>query len=389
MHWSYHQQRARWHAAKLCCVYYVQHDHPAPALLLRTKQVLSVANMRCDGTVDFTSQKNRQVSIAAPGMAVLSSVPNEFGAMRAHITSSPALPSQPGAGTARLGYRADGFREPRPIRGTALGSSGLRPLAVCNITADVRAVAYGGRSQQEQRAAAAAADAKCVGAEDAVCLVELPGSIELYHETCIAMTKCVRSGGKGLIVWRDDAMLASLFTPDPGWDVASGGDSDSEPQLLGTQVNCGTKCACWDGLSQLLGCKDYACSGRVPPGVVVSAKHASALVDAAAVQLSVVGDGDGSQRLLVDISNYEYPYRYYDGTSMAAPHVSGAAALLWRLFPACKARDISDGLKGSARPLPRQAGIPADGPDLAAGSGMLRVDAAYEWMLKNKACARA
>lgn len=65
----------------------------------------------------------------------------------------------------------------------------------------------------------------------------------------------------------------------------------------------------------------------------------------------------------------------------SAPHVSGAAALLWRLFPGCKAADISQALKASAQKLPDQS-------DLAAGSGLLRVDRAYDWILKNKACAK-
>jgi hypothetical protein len=89
-----------------------------------------------------------------------------------------------------------------------------------------------------------------------------------------------------------------------------------------------------------------------------------------------------SPELRVNITNYEYNYRHYDGTSMSAPHVTGAAALLWRLFPGCTAADISQAIKESAQKLPDQ-------PKLSAGAGLLRVDLAYDWMLRNKTCAKS
>jgi hypothetical protein len=69
---------------------------------------------------------------------------------------------------------------------------------------------------------------------------------------------------------------------------------------------------------------------------------------------------------------------------MAAPHVSGAAALLWRLFPECKAADIAEALKMSAQRLPGQLQV----PDYAGGYGMLKVDKAYEWIQKHNPCAQ-
>jgi hypothetical protein len=69
---------------------------------------------------------------------------------------------------------------------------------------------------------------------------------------------------------------------------------------------------------------------------------------------------------------------------MAAPHVSGAAALLWRLFPQCKAADIAEALKMSAERLPGQLQV----PDYAGGYGMLKVDKAYAWIQKHNPCAQ-
>lgn len=69
--------------------------------------MLSVANARCDGSIEFTSQKNKQVSISAPGMAILSSVPQELGTVRGHLNSTAQVTA--GATGNRVGYSANGF----------------------------------------------------------------------------------------------------------------------------------------------------------------------------------------------------------------------------------------------------------------------------------------
>jgi serine protease len=44
-------------------------------------------------------------------------------------------------------------------------------------------------------------------------------------------------------------------------------------------------------------------------------------------------------------------YQTLNGTSMAAPHVSGAAALIWSLAPSATSRDVRNALAGSAKDL--------------------------------------
>lgn len=70
-------------------------------------QMLSVANARCDGSIEFTSQKNKQVSISAPGMAILSSVPRWMGIVRGHIATSAQVTA--GTKTKMAGWLPNGF----------------------------------------------------------------------------------------------------------------------------------------------------------------------------------------------------------------------------------------------------------------------------------------
>ena len=65
-------------------------------------------------------------------------------------------------------------------------------------------------------------------------------------------------------------------------------------------------------------------------------------------------------------------YAYYDGTSMATPHVSGVAAVVWSYFPSCNGQQIRASLGKSALDLG------AKGRDERYGYGLVQARAAYE-----------
>jgi hypothetical protein len=211
------------------------------------------------------------------------------------------------------------------------------------------------RKQQPQQQGSSS----CTAAKGSICFMQLPGKAHIHDETCAAMALCVKSGGAGLVVYQTDKSAEpDAFYLNPG-----------------SQLDCGPQCKCWNDLKASLGCSDMdSCSGKVLPGVIISPKHAAALKTAAA----------GTGGVNASIAAFEYPYKYFDGTSMSAPHVSGAAALIWRQFPRCKAADIANALKMSAQRLPGQTQV----PDYAGGYGMLKVDMAYEWIKKNNPCAQ-
>lgn len=70
-------------------------------------------------------------------------------------------------------------------------------------------------------------------------------------------------------------------------------------------------------------------------------------------------------------------YGKWDGTSVAAPHVSGVAALVWSHFPECSAYQIRDALTQSAQDLGNI------GRDDVYGFGLVQAKAAVDWINTN------
>jgi len=67
-------------------------------------------------------------------------------------------------------------------------------------------------------------------------------------------------------------------------------------------------------------------------------------------------------------------YAYYDGTSMATPHVAGAAALVWSYDTACSNADIRTALDSTALDLG------STGRDAAYGYGLVQADDAVAFL---------
>jgi subtilisin family serine protease len=65
-------------------------------------------------------------------------------------------------------------------------------------------------------------------------------------------------------------------------------------------------------------------------------------------------------------------YAFFDGTSMATPHVSAVAALVWSYFPSCTGEQIRSTLNKTAEDLG------TSGRDTEYGFGLVRAKAAYD-----------
>jgi serine protease len=64
---------------------------------------------------------------------------------------------------------------------------------------------------------------------------------------------------------------------------------------------------------------------------------------------------------------FNYPYRHFDGTSMATPHVTGVAARLWATRPTCKASQVRTALQEGVFKLRVPEG------EVGLGSGMVNL----------------
>lgn len=98
-----------------------------------------------------------------------------------------------------------------------------------------------------------------------------------------------------------------------------------------------------------------------------------------------VSDTDGAAMLgqlgqSATVSVHATNYALFNGTSMATPHVSGVAALVWSYFPACTAAQIRNTLNMSAQDL----GDP--GRDVKFGYGLVQAKAAFD-RLQSMGCA--
>ncbi|GAA5443000.1 hypothetical protein Misp06_01176 [Microbulbifer sp. NBRC 101763] len=95
-----------------------------------------------------------------------------------------------------------------------------------------------------------------------------------------------------------------------------------------------------------------------------------------------ISDADGAALLTqlgasATIETEAMDYAYFNGTSMATPHVAGVAALVWSHFPSCSNSEIRAALWATAEDLGES------GRDNAYGYGLVQAKAAYNYLQAN------
>jgi subtilisin family serine protease len=111
---------------------------------------------------------------------------------------------------------------------------------------------------------------------------------------------------------------------------------------------------------------DYTYSGTSIPVMMISYADGMILVGSYVGQYGQVTALDG--------------YGYMFGTSMATPHVAGAAASIWRQCPNCRNRHVENCLVGTAMDLGSY------GKDALYGSGMVQSQNAYNCLQRSGCC---
>ncbi len=236
--------------------------------------VVSVAAVDSARNIADFSQQNGQVELAAPGVAVRSTVP-------------------PGTG----------LDEGLSVAGTAFEATGMEGSADGSSTGDLfECKAVDGLGSPDD----------CAGASGQVCLIQR-GSISFADK----VAECQSQGGVAAVIYNN---APALF---------SGTLGDASPSIQ---------------------------------AVGVSGEDGSALRDLAGQTATVTTRTGGH-------------YAFYGGTSMATPHVSGVAALVWSQDVTCSNQEIRDVLTSTAEDL----GAP--GRDNAYGFGLVRARAAADALL--------
>jgi len=226
--------------------------------------VISVAAVDSANVVADFSQQNSQVELAAPGVAVRSTVTMDTGTEESLDVDGS-------------GYEATGMEGSEQV-----SASGL--LFRCN--------ANGGFG----------APGDCAGAGGKVCLISR-GEITFAEKA----VECETAGGVGVVIFNNaDALFSGTF-----------GETDVSI-----------------------------------PGVGISG------IDGQILQ--------GKVGLPATVTTTPGDYAYYDGTSMATPHVAGAAALVWSQDTACSNADVRSVLDSTA------ADLGSAGRDNAYGFGLVQ-----------------
>jgi minor extracellular serine protease Vpr len=86
----------------------------------------------------------------------------------------------------------------------------------------------------------------------------------------------------------------------------------------------------------------------------------------------------GGQILSATLKKFGGPFAVFDGTSMSAPHIAGAAALLLQRHPGWTARQVKSALVSTAATAWADTARTVEAPVLTAGSGLANVIAAND-----------
>lgn len=242
-----------------------RHSYPASY-----DSVISVAALDSTKTIADFSQQTDQVELAAPGVAVLSSVPMGTGSDVSVIVGGGSI-------------------EAIGMDGSATGT-GTGPLVDCGL-----------------------GTSPCSGSVGAVCLIQR-GDITFADK----VLACQSGGGVAAIIYNNVAGSLSGTLGGVATSIPSVGISDTDGATLGAQLG-------------------------ETASVTVETGH----------------------------------YAFFDGTSMATPHVSGVAALVWSHNASCTNAEIRAALGSTAEDL----GVA--GRDNAYGHGLVQAKAAVDHLLLN------
>ncbi|WP_411360953.1 S8 family serine peptidase [Pseudidiomarina sp. YC-516-91] len=188
----------------------------------------------------------------------------------------------------------------------------------------------------------------------------------------------------------------SVTVGSAGYD-ANGMDGSARTEATGSLVDCGIgdqACAGASGAVCLIERgvisfteKVQACEAGGGAAAIVYNNEAGALLGtlgdySASIPAVGISDTDGAALLAqlgsaATVSVIDSDWAFFDGTSMATPHIVGVAALVWSQHTSCTNDEIRAALHASAKDLG------ATGRDNAYGHGLVQAKAAVDYLTAN------
>ncbi|WP_240206883.1 S8 family serine peptidase [Vibrio sp. CyArs1] len=265
------------------------HSYPASY-----EAVMSVAAVDNNDDHAAFSQATDQVEIAAPGVAVLSTVTVGEGVL-SDIVFNGVSQFKRGVVSHNRKSKTSGRYLSDPISGSFSGE-----LAQCDVSSG---------------------DYRCGDLTDKVCLTErIENQRSGVRPEINAVKACYNAGARAAIVYSNSEL--------PGLQNPFVLDDNDQYRLISVTVN------------RELGLELAAQQGQI---VTVSTSKGQ-------------------------------DYEYYNGTSMATPHVAGVAGLVWSYHPNCTASQVRRALTASAKD------IDVAGRDNRTGYGLVDADAAKRYL---------
>ncbi|MBE4592903.1 peptidase S8 [Vibrio navarrensis] len=265
------------------------HSYPASY-----DSVVSVAAVDNHNDHAAFSQATNQVEVAAPGMAILSTVTVGEGILSDISLSGNSYFDRGVVPHNRLIVSGSNYA-PAPVAGSVTA-----PLASC----DVSSGSY-----------------NCGDMSNKVCLTErIDNQTATLDPEIDAVKACYNAGAKAAIVYSNQAL--------PGLQNPFVLDDNNRYRMVSVTVD------------HQLGLE---LANQVGSSVTVSTETGK-------------------------------DYEYYNGTSMATPHVTGVAALVWSYHPTCSAQQVRKALRATA------TDIDVAGRDNRTGYGLINADAAKAYL---------
>ncbi|MBZ5735973.1 S8 family serine peptidase [Nocardioides sp. TRM66260-LWL] len=191
-----------------------------------------------------------------------------------------------------------------------------------------------------------------------------------------------RAGGVGMLLINvskaTDDLEPDLHTvPTVHLDVADG------EKVLAYLAKAGTKATAEIRLGNLVG------RTAVPQIADFSSRGATEVAEGDVLKPDIAAPGVGVLAAVAPPSNEGRAYDFYDGTSMASPHIAGLAALLMGVHPTWGPMAVKSAMMTTARPLRTPGGFPSDdvfahgagevSPASMLDPGLLVVSRPTEW----------